>query len=55
MAEEINENEKRSGIEGICKRIEDLNLADYLSEDQKLSFVREALKIINKEEKYDDQ
>jgi hypothetical protein len=55
MAEETNENEKKVRIEGICKRIEDLSLADYLSEDQKLSFVREALKIISKEKKYGDQ
>ena len=45
-----NENEKKVEIEEICKKIENLTSSDSLSEDEKLEFAREALKIISREE-----
>ena len=43
-----NENEKKAEIEELCKKIESLT-SDSLSEDQKVEFAREALKIISRE------
>ena len=45
-----NENEKKAAVEEVCTKIESLISSDSLSEDQKLEFVREALKIISREE-----
>ncbi len=44
-----NENEKKAEIEELCKKIESLTSSDSLSEDQKVEFAREALKIISRE------
>ena len=43
-------SEKKEAIEEICKKIESITSSDSLSEEQKLEFAREALKIISREE-----
>ena len=40
------ESEKQSEVEEICRRIENLTLAEHLSDEQKLTFARKALEII---------
>ena len=40
---------RRREIEELCKRIEALMASGYLSENEKLKFAREALKILVKE------
>ena len=42
-----DKNENRAKVEEILKRIE--NLSKTLSDEEKLSFAREALKIINED------
>lgn len=41
------EHAKQAELEELCRRIEALASADHLTEEQKLSFVREALEIMD--------
>ena len=41
-----NDSEKEKEIEEICQRIQNLITAEHLSEEEKLSFARKALVII---------
>ena len=41
-----NESEKQKDIEEICQRIQNLISAEHLSEEEKLSFSRKALEIL---------
>jgi len=40
-------HENQAEVEAICQRIENLISADHLTGEQKLTFAREALKIID--------
>lgn len=51
MLSMADEDTKQAEIECLCERIEALASADYLSEEQKLSFVRKALEIIDTKDK----
>lgn len=42
----VDEGRKQPEIEELCRRIEALANAEHLSEEQKLSFARQALEII---------
>ena len=45
-----HDNEEQIEINALCKEIESLLTADHLSDEQKLTFVREALKIIENDQ-----
>ena len=45
-----NESEKQKEIEEICQRIQNLITAEHLTDEQKLSFARKALEIIDNSE-----
>lgn len=45
------EKEKQTEIEELCKRIRDLASSDHLTEEEKLTFARKALEIIENESK----
>jgi hypothetical protein len=43
-----NDSEKEKEIDEICQRIQNLITAEHLTDEEKLSFARKALEIIQK-------